>query len=131
MKRFMLLIALAVTTVMISAQEKMIFVIEGPEEMYNQIRVINETSADQLRCRVVVLDENDQIKSEYGQYNVVGQGRWDSNTDRISRGTKLGIQMPQDFTGELSFTVEYKDYPFFDAILIHLTDKANGYSNEL
>ena len=127
----MLLIALAVTTVMISAQEKMIFVIEGPEEMYNQIRVINETSADQLRCRVVVLDENDQIKSEYGQYNVVGQGRWDSNTDRISRGTKLGIQMPQDFTGELSFTVEYKDYPFFDAILIHLTDKANGYSNEL
>lgn len=131
MKRFILLIALAIAAIMVSAQEKMIFVIEGPEDTYNQIRVINETSADQLRCRVVVLDENDQIKSEYGQYNIVGQGRWDSNTDRIQRGTRLGIQMPQDFTTELSFTVEYKDYPFFDAILIHLTDKASGYSNEL
>lgn len=131
MKRFMLLFALAVTAIMASAQEKMIFVIEGPEDTYNQIRVINETSLNEIRCRVVVLDDSNQIKSEYGQYNVVGQGHWDSNTDRIRRGTRLAIQMPQDFTAELAFTVEYKDYPFFDAILIHLTDKASGYSNEL
>ena len=127
----MLLFALAIAAVMASAQEKMIFVIEGPEETYNQIRVINETSLTELRCRVVVLDDNNKIMSEYGQYNVVGQGRSDSNTDRIRRGTRLGIQMPQDFTAELAFTVEYKDYPLFDAILIHLTDKASGYSNEL
>lgn len=126
----MLLFALAMAAVMASAQEKMIFVIEGPEETYNQIRVINETSLTELRCRVVVLDDSNKIKSEYGQYNIVGQGQYDSNTDRIRRGTRLGIQMPQDFTAELAFTVEYKDYPFFDAILIHLTDKANGYSNE-
>ena len=131
MKKLFLLLALAVTSLMAAAQDKMIFVIEGPEQTYNQIRVINETSMDEIHCRVVVLDDSNQIKSEYGQYNVIGKGKWDSNTDRISRGTRLGIQMPQNFEGELAFTIEYKDYPFFDAILIHLTDKADGFSSEM
>ena len=128
--RLLALIALTLMTLGMAAQDKMAFVIEGPEDMYNQIRVRNETSIQAFRCRVVVLGEDDQILSESGLYNFDSGKAEDSNTDRIRRGTKLGIQLPQDMNAELSYTVEYKDYPFFDAIIIHLFDKTNGFSSE-
>ena len=128
--RLMALIAFSLLTLGLAAQDKMTFVIQGPEDMYNQIRVVNETSISSFRCRVVIIDDNDKILSEYGQYNFDSSKQSDSNTDRIRRGTRLGIQLPQDMNAELSYSVEYKDYPFFDAIIIHLYDKESGFSSE-
>jgi hypothetical protein len=117
-------------TIGMSAHEKMQFVIEGPEEMYNQIRVTNETSLSNFRCRIVILDEDNRITKDYGTYHLGGSKSTDTNTDRIQRGTRLGIQLQQDMDAELTFTVEYKDLPLFDAIIIHLYDKEKGFSNE-
>ena len=129
-KRLVVAIAAMLLTISMSAQEKMQFVIEGPEEMYNQIRVTNETSLSNFRCRIVILDEDNRITKDYGTYHLGGSKSTDTNTDRIQRGTRLGIQLQQDMDAELTFTVEYKDLPLFDAIIIHLYDKEKGFSNE-
>lgn len=131
MKKFFLLFAAALMAVSGMAKDKMTFVIAGPEEVYNQIRVQNETSMDTLTCRVVIVEGEDKVAAVYGLYHLKGLNDVDSNLDRIWRGTKVGIQMPNDFKEELSFDVEYVDRPFFDYIVIHLRDKQGGFKDKL
>jgi hypothetical protein len=127
MKKMFLFMAAAMMSVMVMAQEKMVFTVEGPEDVYNRVRINNESSYDSLRVRVVVLDEAENMRSVYGVYEFAGKHDTDSKLARVNRGTKLGIQLPEDFSGELSYSVEYKDYPGFDVVLIHLFDKSNGF----
>ena len=112
------------------AQEKFSFVIEGTERTYNQVRVVNRTSLQDIQCRVVILDENDSIRSVYGIYHMSGYDDADFNTNRIQRGTKIGLQFPEDFDHPLLYSVEYKDYPFFDAVVVLLYDKNSDFSSE-
>lgn len=113
-------------------QQMMTFKVEGPEKSYNQVRVVNETPYENFHCRVVVLNEDKTVKEVYGDYDLKEKGDSDSNTksgtnSRIKRDSLLGIKFPKNFSGEVSFYVEYKDYPAFDVIVIHLTDKDGGY----
>lgn len=109
--------------------------VEGPEQSYNQVRIINETSLVNFNCRVVILNEDKTVKEPYGDYELKEKGDSDSNTkngknSRIQKGAQLAIKFPKDFNHELSFYVEYRDYPAFDVIVIHLTDKDGGYNDE-
>lgn len=118
----------------IFAQRDMTFVVEGPENSYNQVRVVNETSMENFHCRVVLLNEDKTPKEVYGDYKLFEKWDSDSNSknakgDRIRKGDRLGIKLPENFPKELSFYVEYLDYPFFDVIVIHLTDKGGGYGD--
>ena len=81
---------------------KNIFVIEGPEETYNQIRVVNETSQEDFRCRIVILKDDETTDHVYGVYDLKEYGDISSKTARITRGTKIAIQMSGDFPGEVS-----------------------------
>ena len=130
MKQLFILLATAMMTVSVMAQEKFSFVIQGSEDTYNQVRVINRTSLQDIRCRVVVLDENNNILSVYGTYSMSGYDDADSNTERISRGTKIGLQFPEDFSHELLYSVEYRDYPLFDVVVVVLYDKNGEFSSE-
>ena len=114
------------------AQEKLMFVVEGPENKYNQVRVYNETSQENFRCRLVLLNDDGSIRETYGEYNLKEKSDFDSNTNWIYQGAKVGIQMPKDFPTQVSFAVQYKDYPLFDAIFIRLYDKQDngGFSDE-
>ena len=98
--------------------------------MYNQIRITNRTSVSDIHCRVVVLKENNEIKSVYGIYNLSGYDDSDTNTERITRGTKIGLQFPENFNEELLYSVEYRDYPLFDAVVITLYDANNEFSRD-
>ena len=114
------------------AQREMNFVVEGPEKSYNQVRVVNETPYEDFHCRVVILNEDKTVKEVYGDYELNEKGDSDSNTkvskgDRIQKGARLGVIFPKNFQHDLSFYVEYRDYPAFDVIVIHLTDKDGGY----
>ena len=130
MKQLFILLATAMMTVSVMAQEKFSVVIQGSEDTYNQVRVINRTSLQDIRCRVVVLDENNNILSVYGTYSMSGYDDADSNTERISRGTKIGLQFPEDFNHELLYSVEYRDYPLFDVVVVVLYDKNGEFSSE-
>ena len=132
MKRLLFAVLALAMTIGAWAVEKMTFVIAGPEETYNQIRVMNETSkSGSFSCRVVTLKDNDEVDTVYGLYELKGRNDIDSNSGFIHRGTKIGIQFPNDFKGDITFDVQYKDFPFFDAIIIHLRDKNSGYNDFL
>ena len=111
--------------VFVSARQ--VFTIEGPEEDYNQIRVENGTSQVNFRCRIVILDNDDSVLTTYGVFELKEKGDSDSNTSRIPRGTRIGIDMPKDFPVQVSYFIEYRDYPLFDAVIIHLTDETTEF----
>lgn len=109
---------------------KNIFVVEGPEETYNQIRVVNETSHPNFNCRIVVLNDDESTQRVYGVFNLNGRETANSQLESIERGTKLGIQLPKDLPDGISFYVEYKDYPIFDFIIIHLIDSTSEFNED-
>ena len=121
---------MAVTAVF--AQKEITFEVKGPEVSYNQVRVVNETPYTDFHCRVVLLNDDKTVREVYGDYQLKEKGDSDSNTkggkrSRIKQGDKLGVKFPKNFNKELSFYIEYRDYPGFDVIVIHLTDKDGGY----
>lgn len=59
MKKLFFLLAASLLTLSVMGQEKFSFVIQGSENVYNQVRVVNQTSLQQIRCRVVVLDNDE------------------------------------------------------------------------
>lgn len=130
MRKLFFLLAASLLTLNMMAQEKFSFVIQGSENIYNQVRIVNRTSLPDIRCRVVVLDDQDNILSVYGMYNLSGYDDADSNTSRISRGTKIGLQFPDDFDHPLLYTINYRDYPLFDAVEIILYDKDTDFQSE-
>ena len=136
MKKTILSVLLMLATVAVFAQQQiMSFEVTGDEKSYNQVRVVNETSYTNFHCRVVLLNEDKSVKDVYGDYELKEKGDSDANTksgneSRIKKGEWLGVQFPKNFTEEVSFFVEYKDYPLFDVIVIHLTDKGGGYEDE-
>ena len=136
MKKTILSVLLMLATVAVFAQQQiMSFEVKGDEKSYNQVRVVNETSYTNFHCRVVLLNEDKSVKDVYGDYELKEKGDSDANTksgneSRIKKGEWLGVQFPKNFTEEVSFFVEYKDYPLFDVIVIHLTDNGGGYEDE-
>lgn len=108
---------------------KMAFVVEGPENRYNQIKVVNNTSVPDFQCRVVFLNDDNTVKEPYGIYHLKGFGDSDFTTRFVKQGQRIGIQLPNDFPKEVVFVVEYKDYPLFDAILIHINEQSTDYDD--
>ena len=129
-KLFFILLACLMTTGLM-AKSKMTFVVAGEEESYNMIKVVNETAMDDITCRVVIVEDDDSVAAVYGIYKL--KGRYDSDTcaKRVWRGTRLGVQMPNDFKKEVSFSVEYKDYPVWDMIIIHLRDAEGSFADKV
>ena len=123
MKKLFLLMLL-ICGVNLAQAERFIFTVGGDESSYNQVKIINETTQKDFRVRVVFInDENDKTKDEVlGIYNLKEPGDSDFCNKKVKREQKLGIDMPKDFKAEVSFSVEYKDYPLFDAIVIHITE---------
>lgn len=122
-------VVMVLAAMSVFAQKEMTFMVAGPESTYNQVRVVNETSLENFNCRVVIYDDKSQAEV-YGSYELKEKGDSDSNTknlDRIKKGSTIGVQLPKSIKKKLSFYVEYKDYPLFDVIVIHLTDKGGEY----
>jgi len=120
-KSLLLIVAALLATFAVNA--KIIFTVEGPESSYNQIWLVNETSQTGFQCRVTVLNDDESIKKVYGLYTLKELNDKDSNTSKIEKGAKIGIEMPGDFPVETDYSIEYKDFPLFDVIIVHLFDK--------
>lgn len=124
MKKIVLFALLLCGGICASAQNLKPFTVEGNEEKYNMIRVVNETSQDTLNCRVVILNEDNQASEIYGVYNLNAKNDHDSKVKWLNRGTKMAVEMPKDFPVETSIAVEYVDRPVWDFLIIHITDAA-------
>lgn len=124
MKKIVLFALLLCGGIYASAQNLKPFTVEGNEEKYNMIRVVNETSQDTLNCRVVILNEDNQTSEIYGVFNLTAKYDQDSKVKWLNRGTKMAVEMPKDFPVETSIAVEYVDRPVWDFLIIHITDAA-------
>ncbi len=113
----------------VAVQAKTTFTIGGPDAIYNQIRIINNTSQSNFSCRLVRLTQKEDGSFErgevYGVYRLKGADDIDTNTSWVERGTIMGLEMPADFPVDVETTIVYKRYPFFVSVLVTLTDK-NG-----
>ena len=122
MKKIVLFALLFCGSIFASAQNLKPFTVEGNEEKYNMIRVVNETSQDTLNCRVVILNEDNQASEIYGVFNLTAKYDQDSKVKWLNRGAKMAVEMPKDFPVETSIAVEYVDRPVWDFLIIHITD---------
>lgn len=117
----------------ISIEAKTTFKIAGPEKKYNQIRVINQTSQENFSCRLVLLKENADGTftrgDVYGTYNLKGKSDIDTNTNKVKRGTVVGVEMPENFPEDVEVSVEYRNYPFYDSVIVTLIDKNNKFES--
>lgn len=129
-KLFFILLACLMTTGLM-AKSKMTFVVAGEEESYNMIKVVNETAMDDITCRIVIVEDDDSVAAVYGIYKLKGRYDSDACAKRVWRGTRLGVQMPNDFKKEVSFSVEYKDYPVWDMIIIYLRDAEGSFADKV
>jgi hypothetical protein len=123
MRKFFFLLAALMVATSVMSENPMSFTVNGPEERYNQIKVVNHTSYSNFECRVFALNEDDSVGELYGIYNLKGYDDTDSKVRWVDRNTKLGIQFPDELPGEVEFLVEYKDYPLYDLIVIYFVDK--------
>lgn len=129
MKKLFMILMAAMLPMLIQARE--VLTIEGPEDEYNQIKVINHTSVENLRCRVVKINDADDTNPiVYGIYELKGYEDSDVNTNWIKSGSKIGVEFPGDLNIDIDCKVEYKDLPLFDIVIIHLFDKKSQGSSE-
>ena len=105
--------------------------IGGYEKSYNQIRVVNNTSQEKFRCRISVIHKNGS-QDVFGIFYLSEKNDTDSNTNsnRIKRGEQIVIEMPKDFPVKTSFSLEYKDFPLWDVILIHIYDETSQFEGD-
>ena len=143
MKRLTFIIVMLCASLMSIAQSndsikekngsELTFVVEGTAKSYNQVRIINETCMDNFQCRVAVLNDDKSVKEIFGVFELKEIGDSDSNTkkeNKIQKGSTLAIQFPKSIKKDFSFIVEYQNYLFFTAIIIHLTDDSAYETNQ-
>lgn len=130
MKRYLFTLVFLIIAMLTVAQEKMMFIVTGPERSYNQIRIVNETSIETLRCRLLLLDKEYHMKSVYAIVSVGLGDDVDSKGESVKRGTKIGIEFPKQMTKKLDFSIEYRDRPFFDAVVIHIFEKDGDFNSQ-
>lgn len=104
--------------------ENIKFMVGGGARRYNQIKVVNNTSASNFDCEAFVLESRGEklvAQESLGSVHLRSSGGDDTITllNLIKRGSNLGIAVPEK-VGDFSYVVEYKDYPLFDVIEIKL-----------
>lgn len=122
MKKFVILGILSMLGLYSLAVQRITIDVQGPESKYNQIRVVNETSQENFRCRVVRLTTEGEPSETFGVYDLKEKGDSDSKTNWVYQGEHFVLDLPKDFPVEVSYTIEYQDLPLFDAVVIHLFD---------
>ena len=98
--------------------------IEGPESSYNQMRITNNTKHSNFDCKVYLLKEEKGkfiIKETLGIFHLKESNDTDSCKMSINKNNYIGITIPEQL-GEVSYSISYKDLPFFDIVEITLTD---------
>ena len=124
MKKLLISACFAFLSLVSVSAENIRFQVKGPESSYNQIRIVNGTSVSDFDCKIYKLQKNGQkyvVNKEVGTVHLRGINDIDSLSRRISEDDEIGIAFSTEIEN-LSYVVSYKDFPFFDVIMVYLTD---------
>ena len=110
------------------------FKVGGSADGYNQIKIRNNSNGVYFDCEAFLLEDRDGkfvAQESLGSVHLRNNGGSDTVTmiNLIRRGDNLGLAVPEK-AGDFSYTVEYKDYPFFDVIEIKLLGADNPLGKE-
>lgn len=123
MKRFTLLLSFLVFGIFSLSAENLRVKIGGSERTYNQMRIYNNTNSENFECTVYSLKQKDgkYIANEtLGSFRLKEYDDSDSCTMDLKRNQYVGIVVP-DKVGKVTYSLSYRDYPFFDVVEIYLT----------
>jgi hypothetical protein len=141
MKRQSLLWMLLMCCIGFLQAEPFTFTVQGKKKTYNQLKFVNDTRQTNFRCRLSVVPPvednkeaaddaekaNDKAETANDQpmyFNLKGAGDSDACMVNIKRGSQLTVDLPKDFPAKASFTVEYKEFPLYHAIIIHILEES-------
>lgn len=114
--------------------EKIRFTVTGSEGRYNQIKIVNKTTASNFDCIAYFLDKDGEkyiAREPLGAFHLGEVSSKDTCTsiNLIDKGTHIGIVVP-DEVGPVSYVVSYKDYPLFDIIEVSLYSEESPLGKE-
>lgn len=114
--------------------EKIRFTVTGSEGRYNQIKIVNKTTASNFDCIAYFLDKDGEkyiAREPLGAFHLGEMSSKDTCTtiNLIDKGTHIGIVVP-DEVGPVSYVVSYKDYPLFDIIEVSLYSEESPLGKE-
>lgn len=98
--------------------------VEGPEEAYNLVRVVNQTSFSDFNLTVYYLRDSEGkqvVESVLGRFDLKGKGDVDSVKAKTVFGQWLGVLLPDEMS-EVQAIITYKDLPAFDIVYITLVE---------
>lgn len=125
MKKLALILSLLMTALLgVKAEGNFRLQVDGPENSYNMVRVVNLSHYTDFTCTVYFLDKHDDkfvVASAAGTYKLAGTNDHDSNKVRVRKGNWLGVKLPDDMT-DVSVSISYKDLPMFDIVNLVITD---------
>ena len=128
MKRFAVALMMIFGFIFSVYSENIKIKIEGPEEEYNQIKIINDTNIDAFNCTVYLLEKYENkyiVKDTLGVFHLRCKSDEDSCRIFVKRNSYIGLSFSTDL-GELSYSITYKDLPFFDVVEIFIFEKTNN-----
>lgn len=114
--------------------EKIRFTVTGAEGRYNQVKLVNKTTASNFDCLAYFLDKDGEkyiAREPLGAFHLGEVSSKDTCTtiNLIDKGTHIGIVVP-DEVGPVSYVVSYKDYPLFDIIEVSLYSEESPLGKE-
>ena len=124
MKKYICLFSLLVLVITSINAENLKIKIEGPESSYNQMRITNNTKYSDFDCKVYLLKEEQGkfiIKETLGMFHLKDSNDTDSCKMYLKKNSFVGISIPETL-GKVSYTITYRDLPFFDVVEIFLSD---------
>lgn len=126
MKKLVILAVMALCSISLFAKNNIKLKIEGPEEEYNMVRVVNKTSFSDFNLTIYSLKEDGEklvVDSALGSYYLKGKDDIDSVRVRTKMGQWIGVALP-DGMETVTALLTYVDLPLFDIVLVVLTEEA-------
>lgn len=115
---------MALSSLSLLAKNNVKLKIEGPEDAYNMVKVINQTSFADFNLTIYFLEENGDkmiVSSTLGNYFLKGTGDTDTVKVKTTQGQCIGVALP-DGMEDVQVVLTYVDLPFFDIVQIVLSE---------
>lgn len=120
------IIALAVALAFVVPAFAERFLIQVPEDDYNQIQVHNLSSVESFTGKLYKLEKDGddfRQKMMLGAFSIKYIDDTCTLNKKIKENEWFALDLPESLDGKFSYELEHKDFPFFDILVVHIMDR--------